>query len=424
MPALDFEAASDALRALRGEPLPTDAKGFGHLAGRTPADIAASGLTLADLELPVAVIDIEAMTSDIRTLAIFARDARVELAPHIKTSMSPHVFVPQLEAGAWGATVATVQQARVAARFGVRRLIIANEIGQAADATAIVQLLMSYDDLAITCFADSMESVDLLASGFSGSPRPLGVMVEMGAAGGRAGCRSVRDAEQVGRAIHESPALQLVGVSAFEGVLASNRELTSRQRVADFMRTVVEVGDRLVRLRNGGEESPPIILSAGGSVFFDVVQEELSSRTRYAYDRSIVLRSGAYVVHDQGYLSEHSPFASEFESALSVRATVISLPEPGLAIVGAGKRDIGSDLALPKVQSIDGKQPTDRELVITSLNDQHSYLRWPPATKSPVKFGSVVTLAAAHPCTTFDRWRYIALANRTGQVVDVARTYF
>src|ERR1041384_886287 len=67
---------------------------------------------------PVMVVHRDALEPNIATMAAFARDHGMELAPHVKTHMSPEIAARQLDAGAWGLTVATPRQARTVRGFG------------------------------------------------------------------------------------------------------------------------------------------------------------------------------------------------------------------------------------------------------------------------------------------------------------------
>ncbi len=118
---------------------------------------------------------------------------------------------------------------------------------------------------------------------------------------------------------------------------------------------------RSLRQAVGPERS--LILTAGGSVFFDLVIAGL--RDVLAEDKAtrLILRSGAIFFHDHGIyergmaaLDERRGLvvggepvsASEgFKPALRVWAEVLSVPEPGLAICGMGLRDVAIDQGLP-----------------------------------------------------------------------------
>jgi D-serine deaminase-like pyridoxal phosphate-dependent protein len=428
MQAFDRMAAEEALQWDRISPIPPFHKGFGSFAGQTPEHMVRRGVTIRDLGRPLAMVNTGALDRDITLMASYCRDRGVQLAPHIKTTMAPQIFIRQMSEGAWAATVATVEQGKVAVAYGVRRLLVANELARPSDVADLMTVVDAHPGVEVLVYADSAESVRCLTEGMKGrDPHPrLGVLIEMGINGGRAGVRTVSAADEVARAVAAAPGLDLRGVAAFEGVLGADHTEGTHQRIRDLLRLVVQVGALCAGLQHD-DRSGGIVLSAGGSVYFDLVADELTSTAVEQYDRTVVLRSGAYVVHDQGYLGEISPLRSEFQSALTVRADVLSVPESGLAIIGAGKRDLGSDIAMPTVTHVEQADECRAEtsLAITTLNDQHAYARWDDRRNpAPVVAGSVVRLAVAHPCTTFDRWRLVALTSPDGRITDIARTHF
>ena len=114
---------------------------------------------------------------------------------------------------------------------------------------------------------------------------------------------------------------------------------------------------------------------------------------------------------------------------MHVWARVVSRPEPGLALLDAGKRDVPFDLGLPEPQlAADTLGGPARPLAgeITAVNDQHAFLRLDPDTALDV--GHVVRLGLSHPCTAFDKWREIPVVDGPDEpdpvVVDLVRTYF
>jgi D-serine deaminase-like pyridoxal phosphate-dependent protein len=181
------------------------------------------------------------------------------------------------------------------------------------------------------------------------------------------------------------------------------------------------------------------VLSAGGSEFFDRVAAILGPEgSQSAQLRTrVVLRSGAYLVHDDGLYRSATPSTRgtgpKFEPAMNVWARVISLPELGLAYLDAGKRDVPYDAGLPEVQSL-RRTSSDGTVITTPLeghelfavNDQHSFVRIPH--DSPLRVGDVVRLGLSHPCTAFDKWSLIPVVDDASAsipvVVDLVRTYF
>jgi D-serine dehydratase len=115
---------------------------------------------------------------------------------------------------------------------------------------------------------------------------------------------------------------------------------------------------------------------------------------------------------------------------MEVWALVQSRPEPGLAILAVGKRDISHDLEMPvaiKRTTRGALTPTDAPASwkITGLNDQHAYLRWDTTDESVAPtVGERVGLGISHPCTTFDKWRWMPIVDDDYRVTDVVSLHF
>jgi D-serine deaminase-like pyridoxal phosphate-dependent protein len=356
---------------------------------------------------PVMVARSAAIEANIAQMAAYCASHDVDFAPHGKTSMSPSLFAAQLAAGAWAITVATANQALVAYRFGVPRVLVANEV---LDPRPLRWLARQGRDL--LCYVDSPAGVDVLASALSGGGK-VRVLVEMGYRGGRTGCRSVDTAEQTARAAAAVPGVEVAGVAGFEGLLPTAAE------VETFLATIAQAAARIAPL------CPyPVLLSAGGSSYFDVVVDLLGPVAREHGGR-LVLRSGAVVTHDHGTYAATTPFTrvpGSLAAALEVWAQVLSAPEPGLAILGAGKRDLPYDMGLPvplAARSLDGTLRDLEGSTVERLNDQHAYL-----IGGEVQPGELVRLGISHPCTAFDKWRVIPVVDEQYRVIDVLETYF
>ena len=104
-------------------------KGFPAVEGPVPVgDIAGRGWTLSDLPTPVMVLRERALAHNLSVMAEYCRAWAVDIAPHGKTTMAPQLWDRQLQAGAWGITAATVNQARVMRASSVPRVLLANEL--------------------------------------------------------------------------------------------------------------------------------------------------------------------------------------------------------------------------------------------------------------------------------------------------------
>ncbi|SEJ15866.1 D-serine deaminase, pyridoxal phosphate-dependent [Arthrobacter sp. yr096] len=401
--------------------------------GTTHADFLAARHTLADLQTPLLTLDANALASNADRLAEWCAEHGVLLAPHGKTTMAPQLWAEQLTRGAWGITLANFAQLRVAREFGVRNLQLANSL---TDPHAIQWVAGQPADTTTLSWIDSLGTVDVINRTLDGSDAVLDVLVELGAHGGRTGARGVDAAMEVAHAISASPNLRLAGVSGYEGSLAHTADDAGLAAVRGYLAQMGLLHQRLLTEGLYGTDS--VILTAGGSAYFDdvvsVLSPYISADSEGGPTVDLMIRSGAYIIHDDGFYRGISPFSREgdqpFTAGMYGWARVVSQTEPGLAILDAGKRDLPFDEGLPEPQFIGpelgGAMQPLVGACITSVNDQHSFMTF-DADTTTVSPGDVVRLGLSHPCTAFDKWTVIpVLADTNGDqtVVDLIHTFF
>ena len=359
---------------------------------------------------PVMTARRSAIDHNIATLAAFADRHGLALAPHAKTTMSPQLVQAQLDAGAWGVTAATAGQVLVHRSFGVPRVLLANEI---LDRGALRRLAAEIGHFDFLCYADSAEGVRALDE--TAGETPFRVLVELGHPGGRTGCRNQDELLEVARALRDAPGTEPAGVAGYEGTLGTADEV--RAYLRDLARAARAVASWV---------TGPLVVSAGGSSWFDLVAEELAPLAE-ELGATVVLRSGAYIAHDDGFYRETTPYnrlAGELRPALEVWAQVLSVPEPGIVLVGMGKRDVPYDLHLPSPKAVrrGGLEPAEplTGVTVVKLWDQHAYL----SGDAGLRPGDLVSFGLSHPCTAFDKWRVIPVVDDDDVVIDLINTYF
>jgi len=426
-----------AVGALRERPLPAAGKGLGLLTAAGPvttASLAARRLSLfgPELTMPLLVLKQDALAHNIGAMARYCAEAGVQLAPHGKTTMAPQIVARQIEAGAWGVTAATISQVQVFREFGVERVLLANELTEPAAAGWLAAELAADPGFDCYVYADSLDGVRLLAEGAQAGgtdgARPLPVLVELGQPGGRTGCRSAEQAEAVASAVTAAPGLRLAGVAGYEGSIGHDREPATMAAVTAFCRELRALAARLPPLPAGQD---PYLVTAGGSLYFDTVVAELTAPAGPGPAPVVVLRSGAYVTHDHGIYARLTPAAQPggtgpaLVPALELWARVLSAPEPGLAIAGAGRRDAPFDQGFPvplRIRRAGGQEGDAAGLRVTALDDQHAYLQLPAGGE--LHPGDLICLGISHPCTAFDKWQLIPVVDEDYRVTDVVRTFF
>jgi D-serine deaminase-like pyridoxal phosphate-dependent protein len=374
---------------------------------------------LAAVPTPILAVKESALEHNLARMTEFCATMGVELAPHVKTTMSPEIASRQLAAGAWGLTVANPVQAAALLDVSPPRLVVANEV---VDEPAIRLLSELPASIEVLVWVDSVAAVERLDAALD---REVDVLVELGVPGGRAGCRSVGDGIAIASAAARGRGVRLRGVAGFEGVIGSaGRTPEAVIAVDGLLDSMHELATAIVDA--GLLDPTAVVMSAGGSVYFDRVAERLS-RPIAGRPPTVVLRSGCYVTHDHGAYAQQAPLVERpLQPALELIATVLSTPEPGMAIVNFGRRNAPFDAGLPTplwVGSPLGITVAAGSMWVDRLNDQHARMRMADDA-GPVAVGDTVGFGVSHPCTAFDKWRRIPLIDDDYTVVDVLTTRF
>ena len=361
------------------------------------------------------------------------------MAPHGKTTMSPQLFQRQLDNGAWAITVATVDQLQICRHYGFNRVVLANQLVGRQAIRYVLDELHADRSFEFYCLVDSVEGVDALADAARAHPteRPLRVLLEGGLTGGRTGCRSLESALTVGRVVKAaSPHLALHGVEGFEGLIHADTDEEQEAKVGAFIDFLSDIA-----LACDGEGlfcEDPIILSAGGSAFYDVAVERFG---QLELNREIIVltRSGCYLTHDSAMyrrffarLQRRTPAVDELNDglrpALEIWAYVQSRPEREKLILTMGKRDVSydADMPVPQLWFRPGRDAKPERIAeaceVTGLNDQHTHMR--VSANSPFEVGDMLAFGVSHPCTTFDKWQLIPVVDDDYTVQSAIKTFF
>ncbi|OEV04866.1 amino acid deaminase [Streptomyces oceani] len=419
-------ALADEIVDHRFRGLPPDASGqrVGALAS-AGRDLYAGGFTT-----PVLALSREHLDHNLRQLENFTSRHGLSFAPHGKTCMAPQLFARQLAHGAWGITVAVPHQARVCREFGVQRIFLANELVDAAALRWLSGELDADPDFQFVCYVDSPAGVTLMDRALrdAGGTRPVDVVVELAAGDeARTGARDEATCAAVAEAVAAADTLRLVGVAGYEGEVPR----ADSERVAAWLRRLTALATDFDAAGRFGPDVEEIVLSAGGSAWFDTVAEVFEQLPELSRPVRKLLRSGAYVSHDEGHYEELTPFnrvpeEGELRSACTLWAQVVSRPTPRQAFLNAGKRDAAHDLHLPRARTVrpaDGGAERPAEgITVTKLSDQHAWLE--TTEDAELAVGDWVGLGMSHPCTIFDKWQLIPLVEPDGTVSDLIRTFF
>jgi D-serine dehydratase len=369
----------------------------------------------SEFQFPMMVLKESALKNNIEVMTKYCKSVGAELAPHVKTTMSPQIAQMQIDAGAWALTIANFWQAEIFRKFGFKRLIIANEV---LDTVAIAKIakLNKKNKAEVIFYVDSLAGLAIIKDA-TPSDGKINLFIEIGTDNGRGGVRDLVLVKSLAQAIKADSRLNLRGVTGFEGAVpTAARSAEGESAVHDFCKKIVAAGEVAYEFKS----DDLFIVSAGGSAYFEIVAEELG---KFSKPRMLLLRSGGYVTHDHIYYEQAYPAKNTGHPllpAIEVWSQVLSTPESGFGVLNLGKRDIGCDLHNPmpiakyqgKVVKFTGK--------IEKLNDQHGFMR----SSDQFEVADLIGLGISHPCTTFDKWQLIPLVNDNYDVVDCIHTFF
>ena len=398
--------------------------------GSTVAELTAARVNLFQdgFTTPVLTLDADALRHNLELMARWTTAHDLAFAPHGKTPLSPQLYRRQLDLGAWGITAAMPSHVRMYRAFGVQRIFLANELVDAAALTWLAAELDADPDFRLVCYVDSLRGIELMEQ--VPGTRPVDVVVELGADGARTGVRGLDPALELARRALASPRLRLVGVAGYEGTITPGSEQDDpRAPFRDWLALLVTAAHRM-DAEGLFAETGEVIVSAGGSEHFDLVADALTADAlKLSKPVLRLLRSGAYVTHDDLHYARITPLhapADTLRPALRLWAQVVSCPEPGLALLNAGKRDLPYDLGLPVPTLV--RDPATGEvrpangLGIAKLADQHAFVDVGPG--AGIRVGDWVALGLSHPCTALEKWQLIPEVESDGTVRDYLRTFF
>ncbi|GAA1902565.1 amino acid deaminase [Streptomyces durmitorensis] len=403
--------------------LPPDAEGLtvGELAAQR-RNLFTDGFTT-----PVLALSAERLEHNLALMETYSERHGLAFAPHGKTSMAPQLFARQMERGAWGITLAVPHQVRVARAFGVERIFLANELVDASALRWIAGELDADPSFRFICYVDSVPGVALMDAALreANATRPVDVVVELGAGdGARTGVRTEAECVEIANAVAAADTLRLVGVAGYEGEVPE----ATPERVRAWLERLTALAvdfDKANRFADLDE----VVVSAGGSAWFDAVADVFAQIPELSVPVLKLLRSGAYVSHDDGHYRHLTPFnrvpdEGALHPAFRLWAQVVSRPTPEQAFTNAGKRDAAYDIDLPEAQVVHrgGVDRPATGVTVTGLSDQHGWVRTTP--EADLAVGDWVGMGLSHPCTSFDKWQLIPLVEGDGTVTDYIRTYF
>jgi 3-hydroxy-D-aspartate aldolase len=288
-----------------------------------------------EIPTPALLLDLDRFERNLARMAAGVRAAGKALRPHAKTHRCPEIARRQVAAGAIGVACAKLGEAEVMAAAGVRGLLITTEIVTPAGIARLMRVLEVAPDTMVV--VDHPDNVAALAAAAAAAGRVLDVLVDVDVGQRRTGVAPGGPAVELARAVAARRSLRLRGLQGYAGHCSHVVGWKARREASlGALAGLIETRRRLER------EGLTVDVVAGGSTGTWDIDVECRGLTE--------LQAGSYCLMDLDYRrigGRDGDLFADFEMALTVLATVVSVPAPDRAIVDAGLKAFATDRPFP-----------------------------------------------------------------------------
>lgn len=327
-----------------------------------------------EIDTPALVVDLDVLEANIERMQSFFADKRAKLRPHFKTHKCTEIALMQLAVGAKGITAAKLGEAEVLVEAGVRDILIANQIVGAGKILRLVELAHRAE---LTVAVDCPKNVAEISKAAKAAGVRLSALVELDIGMARCGVRTLEDAVSLARIVEESECVEFAGLQGYEGHLVLAEPGTEKEAgLADAL-TKLECAKR--RMESVGLTCREV--SGGGTGTY---------RTTGVHPVMTEIQAGSYATMDTRYCR----LVEEFSQALFCLVTIVSRPEPNVAIADAGLKSLTGEFGLPSLVGCEG-------LELVKLSEEHSAFAVSGEAEK-LEVGDRVLLAPSHGCTTIN----------------------
>lgn len=297
-----------------------------------------------DVETPALLVDLDVMERNLETMARFFCNRPAKLRPHFKNHRVLDLAARQMEHGAIGITCARLWQAERLANFGIRNILIANEIAGEGPLERFVELSR---EVPVLLAVDNAKVVADLARLARNRKAEVNLLVDVDLGLKRCGAQPGEPAAALARTVVES-GLRFRGLMGYEGHLQPLVPGAEKDRLVRAAMEALANTRKLVESSGIQVE----IVSCGGTGDYSIAGD---------YAGVTENQGGSYLLMDTWY----APFAPDFRVALSVLVTVISKTAGERVVVDAGCKMISGERGLPMVKAIAG-------LKLKALHAEHA----------------------------------------------------
>ena len=348
------------------------------------------GKPIEAADTPALLLDLDALESNLGTMAAYFADRPCKLRPHFKSHKCTMIARKQVELGAIGITCAKLGEAEMLVRAGIGDVLIANQVVGPAKMARLVEVA---GRCTIRVAVDSDVNVRELSAAADAAGVEIGLLIEVDVGMHRCGVAAGEPALELARLIGSLPGVRFDGIQAYEGhiVCLPDADERAKRTRADMQQAV----DTRRLIERAGIEVQ--ILSGGGTGTYDITGP---------MDGVDELQSGSYALMDCMYAT----IRLEFKNAMTILATVISKPEPNRIVLDVGLKGVTGEFGPPALFDRPGDEIPflgSEEHLGVSLCGEHR-----------AEIGDKIRLIPSHGCTTCNLYREYVV-HRDGVIEDV-----
>jgi D-serine deaminase-like pyridoxal phosphate-dependent protein len=347
-------------------------------------------MNYSELDTPALLIEKKTMLGNIEKMQKIAETSGVKLRPHTKTHKIPEIAKLQIENGASGIAVAKLSEAEIMADAGLDDIQIANIIVSDNKIERLIELNKKLKSL--SCNVDSKKAARAIAEKFDKLDIWLDVFIEINSGQNRSGLTEYKDIYNLAKFIQDLPGINLVGLFTHAGhAYAADSHEQIKEIGKKEAELLIELANRLM------EERIYIAQISVGSTPTAPYCSKIEGVTE--------IRPGNYIFHD--IIQTELGVCSMDECALSILATVISMPDSNRVIIDAGAKALSKDKGASKLLSPDGfGYVIGKNCSIERLNEEHGIITHNGETFS---IGEKIRIIPNHACVVINLFDTAAL---------------
>ncbi len=283
------------------------------------------------LDTPNVLVDMDKLETNIREMSQLATEAGVRLRPHTKVHESALIARMQIDAGACGIEVGSLDQAEPMAEEGVDDILIAHPF-YGNHKLVTLKRLLNKPELKITVVIDMIEQAEGISQVGQAVGQKIPVLLKIETGGNRYGVLPGKPTLNLAKKINQVSGIELVGIYAHESGAEPTEEGVAK--TAFEVATITAETARMLKREGITMEH----VSVGASPTFPATCRYIKEGK---FPEITEVHPGNRVIGDILYMRN---FGNTREAcALTVLTAVMGTSHPGHAIIDAGWKTFGAE---------------------------------------------------------------------------------